>query len=438
MSKKSDLLVRVRYLNPLPNPPFPPKLLNVSTDINRLGEPSYLDPLAASTPLPMLVDSEMGMPLDLNAYDGVWEGKEESLNPQLDAGRVHHPIDVALLAPFNAPPAINGDAKPALTTDVSWMRNSSYLTRKNNAKRREAAESRAEAVVDASEAAQLMAIDKSFSDIHAQEAKDIRHPDSKKKALRVVESYDILPDDDSWPNSYMIIRFPERPTAATALNPAAGASSPRLAKAIMRPVVDDEQQMMEFYLPQEEHLAKLDDAYERAVDKEPLENILALSAEDPLDPKIDEVFPNAVYDRIRTYEVVSANPPSKEVLVAFQEDDEETDRPNKRRKGVYYKQITFRTLLRKTRAKRRGEVETRGDLWDKTRVGFRIPEEREVEDRQTARGQVQDPTWASAELRRLHGGDNMAEGQGEAIDDEELVDEGAQQAEAALDDVDED
>ncbi|WWD19106.1 hypothetical protein CI109_103564 [Kwoniella shandongensis] len=390
MSKKSDLLVRVRYLNPLPNPPFPPKLLNVSTDINRLGEPSYLDPLAASTPLPMLVDSEMGMPLDLNAYDGVWEGKEESLNPQLDAGRVHHPIDVALLAPFNAPPAINGDAKPALTTDVSWMRNSSYLTRKNNAKRREAAESS--------------------------------------------QSYDILPDDDSWPNSYMIIRFPERPTAATALNPAAGASSPRLAKAIMRPVVDDEQQMMEFYLPQEEHLAKLDDAYERAVDKEPLENILALSAEDPLDPKIDEVFPNAVYDRIRTYEVVSANPPSKEVLVAFQEDDEETDRPNKRRKGVYYKQITFRTLLRKTRAK----VETRGDLWDKTRVGFRIPEEREVEDRQTARGQVQDPTWASAELRRLHGGDNMAEGQGEAIDDEELVDEGAQQAEAALDDVDED
>ncbi|KAK8854750.1 hypothetical protein IAR55_003489 [Kwoniella newhampshirensis] len=373
MSKKSDLLVRVRYLNPLPNPPFPPKLLNVSTDISRLGEPSYLDPLAASTPLPMLVDSEMGMPLNLNAYEGT------ALNPTPDAGRVHHPIDVALLAPFNPPPTTNGDKKPPVATDVSWMRNSSYLTRKNNAKRREAAESS--------------------------------------------QSYDILPDDESWPNSYMVIRFPERPTAATALNPAASASSPRLAKAIMRPVVVDDQQMMEFYLPQEESLAQLDDAYERAVEKEPLENILALSAEDPLDPKIDETFPNAVYDRIRTYEVVSANPPNKEVLVAFEEESED-ERPNRKRKGVYYKEITFRTLLRKTRAK--------------TRVGFRIPEEREVEDRQRGRGQVLDPAWASAELRRLHGGDNMAEGQGEAIDDEELVDEGAQRAEAEVDDVDED
>lgn len=77
MSKKSDLLVRVRYLNPLPNPPFPPKLLNVNTNISRLGEPAYLDQLAATTPLPMLVDSEMGMPLDLNVYDGAWDGKDQ-------------------------------------------------------------------------------------------------------------------------------------------------------------------------------------------------------------------------------------------------------------------------------------------------------------------------------------------------------------------------
>ena len=69
--------MKVRYLNPVPPPPFPPKLLNVTTDINRFGEPSYLNELAASTPLPMLVDSEMGMPLDLNAYDGVWDGNDQ-------------------------------------------------------------------------------------------------------------------------------------------------------------------------------------------------------------------------------------------------------------------------------------------------------------------------------------------------------------------------
>jgi RNA polymerase II-associated factor 1 len=70
--------VRVRHLNPLPPPPFPPKLFDIETDLSRLGDASYLAPLAAATQLPMMVDSEMGMPLDLNAYRdaGVWDGAE--------------------------------------------------------------------------------------------------------------------------------------------------------------------------------------------------------------------------------------------------------------------------------------------------------------------------------------------------------------------------
>ncbi|WVQ82129.1 hypothetical protein IAT38_004257 [Cryptococcus sp. DSM 104549] len=436
MSKKSDLLVRVRYLNPLPNPPFPPKLLNVSTDISRLGEPSYLDSLAASTQLPMLVDSEMGMPLDLNAYGGVWEGRDQALNPTTDPTRVTNPIDVSLLAPFNPPPAVHGELKSSpATTDVTWMRNSSYITRKNVARRKEAAEARTEEVVDASESAQIMAIEKTFLDITAQDAKEVQHPDPRKRSLKVVESYDILPDEESWSNSYILLRFPERPSAATALNPAAGASSPRLAKSMLRPIIDDDQAMMEFYLPQEEDLSQLEEAYEGAVDDEPLSKIMQLNQEDPDDPEIDKIFPNAYYDRIRTYEVVSTLPPRKEVLVAFQEEDageEEEDMfgeepAKKKRKGVYYKEISYRTVLRKTRAK----VDTRDDIWDKGRVGFRKPNGREEEVRQVAREQVTDPTWANEELRKIHGGENMAEGQGEAIDDEETdVDEGAMRAEA--------
>lgn len=76
--RKLDLLVRVRYLNPLPPPPFPPKLVNIPTNVSRLGDPSYLNDYVATAPLPMLVDAEMGMPLDLNQYDGVWEGNDAS------------------------------------------------------------------------------------------------------------------------------------------------------------------------------------------------------------------------------------------------------------------------------------------------------------------------------------------------------------------------
>ncbi|WWC90664.1 uncharacterized protein L201_005600 [Kwoniella dendrophila CBS 6074] len=445
MSKKSDLLVRVRYLNPVPNPPFPPKLLNISTDINRLGEPSYLRNLAASTQLPMLVDSEMGMPLDLNAYDGIWDGQDQSLNPTLDAGRVHHPIDVALLAPFNPPPEANGEVKAPPPTEVSWMRNNNYLTRKNNARRKEAAEAKAEDVIDASEAAQIMAIEKTFHDLHDQDPKEIKHPDKKKKGLRV--SYDILPDIDSWANAYALVRFPERPSAATAINPAATASSPRLAKAILRPIREDEdQQMIEFYLPKEEDLTHLEEAYDKAIPPEEVENVYAVSGEDPNDPALGDIFPHAQYDRIRMYEVVSAAPPTKEILVSFtegQDDEDEQDdddeRPKKKRKGVYYHEINFRTLLRKTRAKRRDEVAISADLWDKAVVGYRQPAEQEEKTQETASSKVADPNWANEELRRIRGGGNDAELQGEAIQDEDVeLDEESRKLEAAVHAEDED
>ncbi|WWC63346.1 uncharacterized protein I303_105946 [Kwoniella dejecticola CBS 10117] len=428
MSKKSDLLVRVRYLNPVPNPPFPPKLLNISTDINRLGEPSYLNHLAASTQLPMLVDSEMGMPLNLNAYEGVWDAQDQALNPTLDAGRVHHPIDIQLLAPFNPPPEVNGDSKPVVTTEVSWMRNNNYLTRKNNARRKEAAEAKADEVIDASEAAQIMAIERTFHDLHDQN-----------------------PNIDTWSNAYALVRFPERPSAATAINPAATASSPRLSKAILRPIREDEdQQMIEFYLPEEEDLSKLDQAYQRAVSPEQVDDIYRVSAEDPNDPVLETLFPHVHYDRIRMYEVLSSAPPTKEILLSFQENgdvdeqapsEDTAEPPRKRRKGVYYHEINYKTLLRKTRAKRREEVAISADLWDKAIVGYRRPGEDEEEKRQQSTGKVADPNWASEELRRLRGGDNMAELQGEAIQDEDVeLDEEARKIEAAVhrEEVDED
>lgn len=57
------------------------------------------------------------------------------------------------------------------------------------------------------------------------------------------------------------------------------------------------------------------------------------------------------FDRIRTYEVVTQTEPAKEVLVSFDEGEDEHPHVSKRRKGVYYKDINMRTLLRKTRGK---------------------------------------------------------------------------------------
>lgn len=137
-SGKLDLLVRVRYSNPLPPPPYPPKLLTIPTDISRLGEPSYLNHLTATAPLPMLVDAEMGMPLDLNQYDGVWEGRYESMNPRPDAGRMTHPADLALLAPLNVKRTAPTGQAGSTVRDVKIKDEDLATLRTSNAKQKRA------------------------------------------------------------------------------------------------------------------------------------------------------------------------------------------------------------------------------------------------------------------------------------------------------------
>lgn len=81
MSGKSqlDLLVRVRYTNPLPPPPYPPKLLNIPTDPKRYARVEFTQPLSNEAPLPMVVDADCGMPLDLSHFDSLWDGSQDNM-----------------------------------------------------------------------------------------------------------------------------------------------------------------------------------------------------------------------------------------------------------------------------------------------------------------------------------------------------------------------
>ncbi len=74
---KLDLLVRVRYSNPIVPPSFPPQLVQIPADLKRFTRTDFIAEYAASLPAPMLVDSEGGMPIDMNAYEGVWVGDME-------------------------------------------------------------------------------------------------------------------------------------------------------------------------------------------------------------------------------------------------------------------------------------------------------------------------------------------------------------------------
>lgn len=56
--------MRVRYQNPLPAPPFPPRLLHVPTTPARYASYDFLNPLQSERELPMILDGELGLPLE--------------------------------------------------------------------------------------------------------------------------------------------------------------------------------------------------------------------------------------------------------------------------------------------------------------------------------------------------------------------------------------
>ena len=116
-----------------------------------------------------------------------------------------------------------------------------------------------------------MTIDKTFSDLSAQSTDEIRHPDPKRRNLRVVETYDILPDEEVWQTGYGVLRFPEAPTASTstvrasfvryntqAQSTSTEISSARLNNALLRMGRDeDEIEFVDYFLPTGETVDRL-------------------------------------------------------------------------------------------------------------------------------------------------------------------------------------
>lgn len=46
-------------------PPFPPRLLHIPTDPARYSKYEFLNPLSSERELPMIIDGELGMPMEL-------------------------------------------------------------------------------------------------------------------------------------------------------------------------------------------------------------------------------------------------------------------------------------------------------------------------------------------------------------------------------------
>lgn len=80
---------------------------------------------------------------------------------------------------------------------------------------------------------------------------NIRHPTNPKR--KAVEVFDILPDAETFPNTYDIFKFSERPGDKNH-----GNDDIRLESALLRPIISgDGDSFLAYYLPRDEEKVKL-------------------------------------------------------------------------------------------------------------------------------------------------------------------------------------
>ncbi|KAF9006040.1 RNA polymerase II-associated protein [Cyathus striatus] len=384
---KLDLLVRVRYSNPLPAPPCPPKLLDIPTNPLRYAQPEFLDTVADETPLPMIVDAECGMPWTLES--GSRCGKrmpmiQVSLNPDPRNLPVLDPADAALLAEpstSTGPYTTNGHAATSNNTparQVTWLRKTEYLSRAESQKNSQEPAHIINQQIDVSRNAQLRDIEASFAACNDEfNLATLRHP--TKPHLTAIESYSVLPDADIWANQYDLFRFSERPGEKPL-----DVEDPRLDCAILRPMKTEHDSFLAYYLTQDD---------ESAMKFKELRSSLA-----PYEVPEDEE--DTLFHFVRDYETVKVEQevPNEFVLVIEDGDEEQSfedllddSKPSQRKeKGAYYKNIERKMHLKKKRANIYDQYD---DKWEIIRVQHAPMSAEEEDERKDALAEVMDPMY---------------------------------------------
>ncbi|EGN96729.1 hypothetical protein SERLA73DRAFT_184888 [Serpula lacrymans var. lacrymans S7.3] len=402
---KLDLLVRVRYSNPLPAPPCPPKLLDIPTNPTRYARPDFLNAIANDTPLPMIVDAECGMPLDLGKWECLWEedGDDSELNPDQYNLPALDPKDRFLLGdPATTPgPYLNGNssavgsgASTPLPVHVPWLRKTEYISREGVQRSASLQEPKhnMNQHIDVSRSAQIRDIEASFSSCNDKfELSALRHPN--KPNVTAVESFEIFPDADIWANAYDLFRFSERPGER-----ALDIDDSRLDCAILRPMEAEGDHFLAYYLTKDDEAAVTFKTTRMANE--------SLDSEEP---------PSTAFHFVRDYETVKVEQevPNEFLLVLDEGDSQSITNGSdevlegRRSKGAYYKNIERKMILKK---KRTNTQEGYGDKWMVVNISHVPLSKEELDEREEVLAEVLDPLYL---LGRV---DADADGEGEVAD----------------------
>lgn len=251
---------RVRYPNPIPELPYAPKLVRVQQPEANYLSPVYAQRIAESQQLPVAVDAEAGMPIDLAKLEYLWlaDGQQDP--------RVSEPLDWAGVDDEDAfllsedvaalPPAavIGAPAQgPPVTQaqDVTWLRRTEYLGAEQRKLRQ--SERQAQATqLDTSHDAQVARIEQGFAAANAP-LNTLKHPSNP--ALHAVDAYEVLPDPETWSTPMHVVRFAAGLGRGTA---DVQDRDVRMDTALLRPAGNASGQRVSLYLTSAEDLPAYD------------------------------------------------------------------------------------------------------------------------------------------------------------------------------------
>ncbi|KAJ2159632.1 hypothetical protein GGF46_002877 [Coemansia sp. RSA 552] len=285
-----EFLCKVRYQNPLPSVPFPPKLLPIP--------PTYADPnvgsysqarlqhyveyrhttLEEATPYPMYVDADYGMPID-PCLLGAFDEDRESAQPRPQALDKEDEFLLKLPTAATAAAADTDSPDQAVETNGSNTPSARPHTGLPSAPGPRppgpARSTASKRTFDHSLEGQLQAIEESFqyfskfgegADGEKRFLESLRHPTDS--TLHAVEAVPLFPDEDLWPNMYTVFSLDACPEPEYVQGRRAELSAEegrRLgdearASLVFRPRtrptnIGDDEQWIECFLPEDEDTA---------------------------------------------------------------------------------------------------------------------------------------------------------------------------------------
>ncbi|KAK4051959.1 hypothetical protein OIO90_004489 [Microbotryomycetes sp. JL221] len=365
-TQKQDLLVRVRYQNKLPPPPFAPRFVLLDTTPQRYATYEFLNALNSEREVPMTIDGELGMHLEVGklapgdtTHSNYWTGVDRSsVAPTPGSAAPLEDEDLALLQDVGgaatsqvaAQPgaAVTGAIAPRGKHDVSWLRRTEYLSSEGGIKPFALTSDKPKVpTATLSRDERFRLIEASFEAVE-RPLSELRHP--SKPHVRAESSYELLPDDLMWPNKLNLVRFGEDPGENKTGSTMRAGADPRLPNAVFRPtqISEDEARIGYFLLEDEEQARRYRERREAGSD-----SIVQ-----------GEMFQ---FKWARDYELATSRKLGREFVFCVEDGDdtvspEEEDQnlrengltSHKRRKGVYFSPLQDAQTLRKRRP-RRGE-----------------------------------------------------------------------------------